>query len=188
LDEKIVKKMKKTPQKRKVLEEINTPEKNKKFLFKTPDMDFKKITKQKRVKINEGKSLSGKFGEVFIGKISPNMKFQSPNVAIKTQPIKQLKNENDTSYRELAILTSLSKLKKNNTCHGFIDLYDWYKSKGNLDQEKENLESEEESEEEIELKRKDPYMNFILEKADLTLSQYLIINKKEGIGLYKIKG
>eukprot|EP01080_Neovahlkampfia_damariscottae_P009678 gene9678-1884_t len=123
------------------------------------------------MKYEEHNISHGKFGEVLIGKVSPlHLTFSSPNIALKTQYITKPKDLSDTSYRELQILLELKKLIQNHSCPGFITIYDWFKTKGNLDENEEDH----------------PYMNLVLEKADITLKKFLSNQKYEiPLDLYK---
>jgi serine/threonine protein kinase len=138
------------------MEESKTPqERNQKMMLNTPKKTWKNVLQEKNVQYDSENISHGKFGEVIIGKVSP-FKFSSPNIALKTQFITKPKDLSDTSYRELLIFQELTKLKEDCSIPGFIGIYDWFKTQGNLDEREEN-----------------PYMNLILEKADITLKKYL---------------
>ena len=146
-------------------------ERTQKKMLKTPLQNWKNVVEENNVKYDEENISHGKFGEVIIGKVSPfHLKFSSPNIALKTQYITKPKDLSDTSYRELLILQELKKLKENHSCPGFITIYDWFKTKGNLDEYEED----------------NSYMNLVLEKADITLKKFLLNqNYQIPLNLYK---
>lgn len=134
---------------------MQTPVKD--SLLRTPNDKWKDVSHKKNLKYQEDKTSHGKFAQVILGKFSPrNEGFVSPNIALKTQHIHKPKDLSDVGYRELLIFKQLNSLKKDNECHGFVGVYDWFKSKGSI--------YEDESQ----------FMNIVLEKADDSLRKYLL--------------
>lgn len=151
-------------------------------LLKTPPFKWKQQIQNRTIKCELDQNLqSGKHAEVLIAKRldNENQHFTptkiennllksmfSPNVALKTQCIQQPKDLNDRSYRELLIFHTLSSVK--NECPLFVGIYDWFKSKGDFDQTEHK-----------------EFMNFILEKADETLYDFMKRKKMITLTQYK---
>lgn len=146
---------------------MQTPVKD--SLLRTPNDKWKDVSQKKNIKYQEDKTSHGKFAQVILGKFSPkNEGFKSPNIALKTQRVQKPKDLNDVGYRELLIFKQLNSLKKDNECHGFVGVYDWFKSKGSIDEDESQ------------------FMNIVLEKADESLRKYLL-GKKYTISLNDYK-
>lgn len=119
----------------------------------------------------------------------------TPHVALKSQYIGQPHDILDQSYRELLVYKTLSKLAEENRCPNFIRLFDWFKSQGDFfdtDSEDDNDSSSPPSENEQskrrykKSKKKHQFMNFILEKADSSLNEYLLEhNNTMSLEMYK---
>jgi serine/threonine protein kinase len=87
------------------------------------------MLKDKRlVVLNDEDSFVGASGEVVFACQESDGK--SKRVALKSTHIIQPNQLTDTCYRELLIHLTLSDLKHNNRCHNYVELIDWFKTKG----------------------------------------------------------
>lgn len=88
------------------------------------------ILKDKRLfLLNDEDSFAGATGEVMFA-TKENDDKTNRHVAIKSTYITQPDESTDTCYRELLIHHTLNDLKHNNRCPNYIELIDWFKSKG----------------------------------------------------------
>jgi serine/threonine protein kinase len=137
-----------------------------------PDIrSWEVLALEKGISYSDTKPEKGKFAQVYMAsRLEPNPDSndsEDVEIAVKSQQIRDPSNSFDASYRELMIFKELASLKSENSCDGFVTMYDWFKTDG--DDKTEGKQ----------------YMNFVLEKADETLRQHLTRNKEIPLARYK---
>jgi len=137
---------------------------NQTILLKTPEDEWTKAVNQKHYRRDVFSAISsGKKAHVVFARISPNILLEaniSPNIAVKIQYIPNEKDLTDETYRELQILRKLKELRRFRICPGFVDIIDWFKTRGTFTKFDKNSDSS-------------CYMNLVLERADESLRNFL---------------
>jgi len=134
---------------------------------------------------------------------SSRMLSVAPQIAVKSQYICQPADILDQSYRELLIYQKLSQLAEDKKSPNFVRLYDWFKSQGDYfdtDSDDDNTSDSEKPSASASSSSTTPggrgkrqkklkhnqHMNYILEKADLSLNEFLQENNLSlSLGMYK---